>query len=334
MLQAAPPLPATATPGLTPRWLGALAKVVAVAAFVVVVAGSAVTSTRSGDADPDWPLFEGRPLPSPSKMAVDRGKFYEHGHRVAAASLGILTLVLAGCLQTRSESRRWVKALGLAAGVTVVLLAVLGGIRVLTKDLRVVPIIHVAVAMPFLGICTALAVVTARRWWAAAAELQRSKGCPVEDARALAWTSLATAIALYVQAVLGAIPRHLYEGALPHILGAFAVSTLAILLAARILSKHSGIGSVFRPGMGLLGLIVAQFFLGFSTYVVRPAGPKAPGSGFYEALASTHLAVGALLLVVAVVLSTRSFRIWGLAAEQAQVSSASTEIALERGGES
>jgi hypothetical protein len=60
--------------------------------------------------------------------------------------------------------------------------------------------------------------------------------------------------------------------------------------------------------MVLLFLTVLQFFLGFTTFLVRPGMAKAPGSGQYELFASFHQATGALMLMASVLLMVRSLR--------------------------
>src|SRR5262245_20468427 len=93
----------TGWPAAAQRWLGPLAKLVAVWALLVIVAGGLVTSTRSGDADPAWPTFGGSLVPSLEKMLQDVKLFLEHNHRTLAATLGFLTLGLAILVTTSNE---------------------------------------------------------------------------------------------------------------------------------------------------------------------------------------------------------------------------------------
>lgn len=311
----APGAPPSRAPGRgAARWIAPLAKLTAVWAFVVIAAGGAVTSTRSGDADPHSLTFEGRLLPSLERMLRERGLFFEHGHRIAVAILGVLTLALAAGAFLVPVSR---SARGLAAAAVVVLLliAVLGQLRVISKEGRVLPIVHVSVAMPFLGLCAALAVVTGRRWGAAAEELSRGKGLGLEDAAWLGNGAVLCAAFTYVQVVLGAVPRHTGLWSIPHIVWGFAVFTAAVMVAGRVMGRHSHLPSVFGPGVGMLLLVVAQFFLGFMTYVVRPEGAKAQGTGLYELSASLHSMLGGLMLVASVLLLLRALRLRRLVRE-------------------
>ena len=77
--------------------------------MLLLVAGGLVTSTDSGLAVPDWPLSYGKWMPE-----MTGGVFYEHGHRMIASFVGMLTIILCVWLW-KSEPRRWVRRLGFAA---------------------------------------------------------------------------------------------------------------------------------------------------------------------------------------------------------------------------
>src|SRR2546426_8092793 len=72
------------------RGIHRLAAATATATFVLLFVGGLVTSTGSGLAVPDWPLSFGQVLPP-----MVGGVLFEHGHRLVAALVGCLTLVLA-----------------------------------------------------------------------------------------------------------------------------------------------------------------------------------------------------------------------------------------------
>ena len=107
------------------RALHLYSKLTAIATFLLVIAGGLVTSTDSGLAVPDWPLSYGMWFPP-----MVGGILYEHGHRMIAGVVGIL-LFVQGVWITRTESRRWVRRLSLAAVVAVIIQALLGGATVL-----------------------------------------------------------------------------------------------------------------------------------------------------------------------------------------------------------
>src|SRR2546426_12603832 len=63
------------------------------ATFVLLIAGALVTSHDAGLATPDWPLSNGQVFP---KMVGNL--FWEHGHRLVATTVGLLTIVLTAYL--------------------------------------------------------------------------------------------------------------------------------------------------------------------------------------------------------------------------------------------
>ena len=124
---------------------------VAVMTFVLILAGGAVTSTRSGDDIPTWPF----PIIGPVGIELE--------HRHIAGTVGLLTMVLAVWLLLR-ESRSWVRWLGVTAAVLVVAQAGLGGWRVLSGPTPQIAIVHAAVAQAFFCLIMMLAVFTGAGW--------------------------------------------------------------------------------------------------------------------------------------------------------------------------
>ena len=106
-------------------WLHRYAVLVAVCTLMLVVAGGLVTSNDAALAVPDWPLSYGSLMPP-----MEGGIFYEHGHRMIAATTGLLTIGLAAWLW-RAERRAWLRRLGVIAAAAVVVQGVLGGLTVL-----------------------------------------------------------------------------------------------------------------------------------------------------------------------------------------------------------
>lgn len=97
---------------------------VACATFVLIIAGALVTSNDAGLATSDWPLSNGQVFP---KMVGNL--FWEHGHRMVATTVGLLTITLAVYLFLKEE-RRWVRRLGLFGLIAVVTQGLLGGLTV------------------------------------------------------------------------------------------------------------------------------------------------------------------------------------------------------------
>src|SRR5258708_39305040 len=110
---------------MTPLSLRYFTRFVAAATLFLIFAGAMVTSTGSGLAVPDWPLSYGMLMPP-----MVGGVFYEHGHRMAAATVGLLTLALA-IWTTTDERRTGVRRLAWAALAAGVAQGFLGGLTVL-----------------------------------------------------------------------------------------------------------------------------------------------------------------------------------------------------------
>src|SRR3954462_8442166 len=106
-------------------WLHRYTVVVAICTFFLVVAGGLVTSNEAGLSVPDWPLSYGKLMPP-----MEGGIFFEHGHRMVATTVGLLTVMLAIWLW-RSDQRRWMRRLGLAARATVIAQGLLCGMTVI-----------------------------------------------------------------------------------------------------------------------------------------------------------------------------------------------------------
>jgi cytochrome c oxidase assembly protein subunit 15 len=278
------------------RALHRYAVLTAAATLLLIVAGGLVTSTESGLSVPDWPLSYGRLMPP-----MVGGVFYEHGHRMVATTVGLLTVILAVWLAKR-EPRRWVRRLGLLAVAAVVLQGVLGGLTVIFLLPTAVSVAHACLAQTFFCLVVAIAVVTSRRWDPQPAS---SRG-PATRLAALA------AGAVFVQLVVGAVMRHTKAGlAIPDFplsLGrvvprldsfpvaiafahrAWALAVAAAVLAAVVAAHRAGL----RRSALFLGLLVpAQIALGAMTVLSRKSVP----------ITTAHVATGALLLGTSLALS-------------------------------
>ena len=97
---------------------------VACATFFLIIADALVTSHDAGLATPDWPLSNGQVFP---RMVGNL--FWEHGHRMVATTVGLLTIVLTIYL-LRKEKRRWVRRLAVFALLAVIAQGLLGGLTV------------------------------------------------------------------------------------------------------------------------------------------------------------------------------------------------------------
>jgi len=93
------------------------------------------------------------------------GVLFEHGHRLVAALVGLLTVALM-VLLTQWESRIWLRWLARGAVLAVLLQGTLGGMTVLLRLPLVVSVTHACLAQAFLCLVITLAVCTAPGWQA------------------------------------------------------------------------------------------------------------------------------------------------------------------------
>src|SRR3989338_6493866 len=107
------------------KWLYRYSIVVVMGTFLLVLAGGLVTSHDAGLAVPDWPTSYGQWFPP-----MVGNIFWEHGHRMIAGSVGILTLILTLWIHFK-EKRKGLRILGWITLGSVVAQAVLGGLTVL-----------------------------------------------------------------------------------------------------------------------------------------------------------------------------------------------------------
>jgi cytochrome c oxidase assembly protein subunit 15 len=285
----------------------------AVATLGLIVAGGLVTSTESGLSVPDWPLSYGRLMPP-----MVGGVRYEHGHRMVATAVGILTVVLAVWL-ARKEPRRWVRRLGLLAVVAVVAQGVLGGLTVIFLLPTAVSVAHACLAQTFFCLTVAIAVVISPRW--EPGEGKRSAGTGPTDlhpppySERLPRLAALTAGAVFLQLAIGAVMRHTKAGLaipdFPLALGrvvppldsfpiaiAFAHRAWALVIAGLVFAT---VVAALRAGnrrtaLFLGALVLAQIALGALTVLSRKN----------VAITTAHVATGALLLGTSLALSLLS----------------------------
>lgn len=126
---------------------------------LLISAGGLVKSLEAGLSVPDWPTSYGGINP-PRWWTIENVRA-EHGHRLIAGTVALMTVALAVWLHRRDD-RRGVRRLSLLAVVAVLLQALLGGITVLLFLPKPVSVSHAALAQLFLGMIVAIAVSTLR----------------------------------------------------------------------------------------------------------------------------------------------------------------------------
>lgn len=269
----------------------------AAATFLLLIAGALVTSNDAGLAVPDWPLSYGTWMPP-----MVGNILYEHGHRMVATFVGLLTIVLAVWLWRR-EPRRWVRRLGLAALAVVILQGLLGGITVLFLLPRPVSIAHASLAQIFFCLAVSLAVVTGPGWQ------KEQRKIADGAAGSLCRLAEATTVALFVQLLLGAAFRHSLVGIAPHLAGAAVVTYVAVRATKRVWALEAGESALRRPALALAALVGLQLLLGPAALLARLAAAGAPQpTPLLVGLTVAHVVVGGLALAASVVLALQCHR--------------------------
>lgn len=279
---------------------GAYRFAVATSCFTILLlmAGALVTNNNAGDSVPDWPLAYGRLIPP-----LVGGIRFEYSHRVIAAIVSILTLVLAVWV-ARVDRRRLARRIGWAALALVVAQAVLGGIRVLEGDPTVSATAHATLAEIFFMTLVGLAFYLSP-WW-------QSDLPQLDDPRPLRARALAfwTTAAIFVQIVLGAAFRHGAIGLVPHLIGA-GVVTVLVVWTGRVVKRRFREVRALRRAVALLhSFFGLQILLGFGAWWAMSSAMAAvqPTAAFVT-LTVAHVLGGALTLASSVLLMLTCFRL-------------------------
>jgi len=168
--------------------------------FLLIYVGGLVKSTESGLAVPDWPLSYGMLFPP-----MVGGVFYEHSHRLVAAFVGLLTLVLA-ILLSLNENRRWVKILGWSAFGAVGLQGVLGGLTVLFFLPTSISVAHGILAQTFFVLTIIIAYSQSRERFNR--QIQENNNVEPNFLRLI----ILLILLIYFQLTAGAVMRHTESG--------------------------------------------------------------------------------------------------------------------------
>jgi len=294
-----------------PRWYRIYAYVVVGATIVLIWWGAAVTTENVGMAVPDWPLSFG--TINPKGWWLVPALRLEHGHRLIASVVGLMTLGL--CAGAWFGTRH--RALRIATSVAVVLVilqGVLGGMRVLRISDEF-GIVHGCLGQAFF--CLLLLVTLMSHSWQERGTLPASRIAPLRGA------SSALFGAVFFQLILGAVLRHTQrfhladDGLLltgtswfpgwgePDLLVLFlhkwwAVAVFAFVMAFvawtfPMFRKQRGLGSV---GLVLAAAVIVQVLLGVAVVLT--------GKSFW--VTNFHVINGLLILAATFVVLVRSWR--------------------------
>ncbi len=290
-----------------PRWLHAWAILTVCATLPLLLLGTEVTTKKVGMVDPQgfrepWHLWM-----VPDVWSRGIGFLIEHSHRLAGFTVGTCIIVLAVGLW-RSEPRRWVRWVGMAALAGVIIQGLLGGFRVQLNALvgPRLALIHGCFAQLVFALLVALVAITSRAWTADVTD--------EADPKLRRWTLLVACLA-YLQIVLGAIVRHteMAFGPRLHVVGAFVLA-ISIVLLARMVFERATASRALRWHAGVLvGLVTIQVLLGVETWLAKftaaPEWPQLqPLADRWQLIPSLHYLAGSFIFATAVVATLHAHR--------------------------
>jgi heme a synthase len=269
--------------------------------FLLIVAGALVTSNEAGLSVPDWPTSFGSLYRIPPLVG---GVKFEHGHRMLAEAIGLLTIAVAVWTQ-RVDRRHWIRVLAWCALGTVIAQGILGGLTVLLYLPPAISTAHATLAQTFFCIMVSIAFFTSRSWVQAPEPVVR-----LDEQPRLTTLATWTVVAVWLQLIMGAAFRHSGIRLLPHLIGAVLVFSMVSWLAIATLKRHREVPQLAQPAGALLILLVVQIALGLASYITRvlwSQGVSAPLTSMVVATVA-HVACGALVLVTTVILAIQIHR--------------------------
>jgi heme a synthase len=285
-----------------PVWLHRVALLTALVTFPLLFVGGLVTSTGSALAVPDWPTTFGHNMFLFPWSAMVGGILYEHSHRLLGAVVGLLTIILSLALWLK-EPQPWLRWLGVMALAGVILQGVLGGLRVILLQ-STLAIIHACLAQAFFMLLVSIAFFTAPE------HHRNPTEPPVVDLGRIRRVCMVTTGLIYVQVVFGAILRHTGARLDAHLLFAGLVSMHVLVINMHVWRHYIEQSTLVRPVMLLAALLMVQLSLGLGAYLVKYTGMAAVVTSFTTvSLATTHLAVGSLMLATSLVLTLRTYHL-------------------------
>jgi cytochrome c oxidase assembly protein subunit 15 len=265
---------------------------------VLLTAGALVTSEDAALAVPDWPLSYGTLNPP-----MVGGIAFEHSHRLIAAGLGFLIIILAFLLW-RYEERPWMKWLGFAALGGVIFQGILGGLTVIKLLHYWLPVMHACTAEIMFAILVSIAFFTSR-WYMKSLPQYADRGSPSIH-------SIVTlnAFVIFLQVLVGAGFRHKYISLKPHVFGAPIVLAMVIWTAATLRRRFPEVKEISRARVLLHSIVGLQILLGVAALWTRISTADAPQPmPLMVAATVVHTVVGAILFAASIVTVLLCYRL-------------------------
>jgi len=286
--------------GVSP-WPHRLAVVTACATFPLLFIGGLVTSKGAGLAVPDWPTTFGYNMFLYPWSKMIGNVFYEHGHRLVASAVGMLTIALALSLWFQ-ERRPWLRWLGVMALALVIVQGVLGGLRVVLLE-HTLAIVHAASAQVFFALTVSLALFTSSAW------REETVGQRLLDGERLRRICALTTGLIYIQIIFGAVLRHTGTRLDAHLLFAAAVAVHVILVMMKVARSRAAHTYLSRLSFALGALLAVQLALGVFSYLGKFTPMLRMPMKAVVFFTTTHLVVGSLMLVTSLALALWVYRL-------------------------
>jgi cytochrome c oxidase assembly protein subunit 15 len=296
-------MPATENPARRGPFRLALALIAVT--VVTILKGAMTTSTGSGLAFADWPLSDGQLMPERSYTTLPG--FFEHFHRLAGATAGLLSLSLALWLhlgqRLAGAGARRTAWFGL---LLITVQGVVGGVGVLEGLPAATSVTHGTLAQLTLATFAWLCFLLSER----CAATPRIGTVPPGSGRKLALLGLAVLVA---QTVIGALARHTNS---PHALwthvgNAFVVFVVVVIVTAFAVGRLGAAPGIRGLAQALVLLLILQVAAGFVALLVRNSAGKTPENVANlgtAALISGHVLLGAILTLLMATLAAHVFR--------------------------
>ena len=249
---------------------------------------------------PDWPTSFGSLYRIPPMVG---GVKFEHGHRMIAEFVGLLTIILT-IWTWRAESRRWMRWLGISALIGVIVQGILGGLTVRMFLPWYISTAHAALAQTFFALLAVMALFTSRGWIA-----NESPAVPEERRPSLFMLCVLSLAALYLQLFFGAAFRHGGMSFAPHFVNSILVFALLVWASVRAMTE-TRVSEVRTSGRIVHALLMLQILLGVAAYFTRVRWGAEAAQPLPSMVASTvaHVGVGALLVAFTFILAIQSKR--------------------------
>lgn len=222
------------------------------------------------------------------------GVLFEHGHRMIATTVGLLTIGLLIFI-LRVDERSWMRKLGWVALAWVSVVGLLGGLTVKMLTPPPVSITHTCLAQLFFSLTVAMCIFTSKSW--------RDGPQYVMDHGWPSMRSIAILLPLFVlgQIALGAAFRHGAMGVMPHVIGAMVVALVILMAGMFTLQQYPGHTTLRPAAIALLIIGCVQIMLGITALMARLMQDQHPVGMVIATVA--HVVTGALTLASSIALA-------------------------------